>query len=243
MTRLNLTVQPVYPFETQLQITLHVRPLTLQLYWTAYKTHVLPTASHLFSNKHAGFLLRFFYNSKCSALQTWEDTEQNFRKPSCHEIASWTSHVWEMSQFCHDMFSTTSCFAQRQTNKACLSGPELSVGNISAVFWRCIFFLPPFFTSGQLEKKPSISIFFNEAPISQVPGCSIPSCFVHKVWRWSAHVKQSGDPSSCQCSAWEQPQTWDTGSTRSHAYLEPFAALSKWPMKTGTPELCTSIRI
>lgn len=55
MLRLNLSTQPVSPFETQPQITLHMRPLILQLYWTTYKTHVFPTASHLFSNTHTGF--------------------------------------------------------------------------------------------------------------------------------------------------------------------------------------------
>lgn len=245
MLRLILSTQPVSLFETQPQIMLHVRPLTLQLYWTTYKTHVLLTASHLFSNKHAWLFasIFFFSNSKRFAVQTRGDTEWNFRKRSHHEIASWTSRVWEMSPFCHDMFTTTSCFTQRRANKAWLYGLASLVGNTSVASWRCIFSLSPSLTSEQLEEKPSISIFFNEPPISQVPGCSIPVGSLTEVLHWSAHVKQSGDPSSCQPSAQEHPQIWGTASMRSHAYLEPFAAPSKRPMKPGTPELCTSIRI
>lgn len=209
-----------------------MRPLTLQIYWTTYKTHVLLTASHLFSSKHTGFLLHF-YNSKCFALQTWGDIEYGFRKPLCHEttfsVLSW--HV------CYHILVCTTQHNVRQTKHAYLYWSHH--GNISAVFWRCIFaFLlsllqgnsrrnhlsPYFLMSLQLAKRlNALFQLFSSQGITLIPACEAAwrSLILSVLCpRTTAHLRHGLREITCVWRA-------------THC--------SRWTThKTGAPELCTS---
>lgn len=181
--KLRLSVQPVPLLKTQPQITFHMRPLT-ELYWTTYKTHVRPTASHLFSNKHRAFLLFFFFT--IASVLLWKPKETLSWILESHHVMKYPPEhlVWEK---CLRSVMTCSLLHlvlhnAKQTKCAYLDwnhGLVISLLSFGDIF----FFFLPFFTSGQLAKKLSISIFFNEPPISQMPGCSIPVVFFHKVLR------------------------------------------------------------
>lgn len=179
-----------------------MKPVTLQLYWSTSKPmccqwlhtslpiSLLPVY-FLFSQQQV-----FCFSKQRNHWADFQESHHTMKQPpeplmSQKHLSSVMTHSLP-----HLVLHST-----RQTKHAYLDWNHRLVV-VSSLSFEDVFFLPPFFTSGQLEKKPSISIFFNEPPISQVPGCS-SSCFLRKVLCWSAHVKQSGDPSSCQHPAWE----------------------------------------
>lgn len=185
--RLSLSVQPVSILKTQPQITFHMRPLTYRFIGPPIKPMCGQHGfSHFFSNEHRDFLPFFFFFLTIASVLLCKPKETLSWILESHHVMKYTpEHL--MCEKCLSSVMTCSLLHlvlhnAKQTKCTYLDwnhGLVMSLLSFGDVF----FFFFPFFTSGQLAKKLSISIFFNEPPISQVPGCSIPVVFFHKVLR------------------------------------------------------------
>lgn len=181
--RLSISVEPVSFLKTQPQITFHVRPLTYSFIGPPVKpmhgqqlNTPFPISTELFC---------FIFFTIESILLCKPKETLSWILESHHVMKYPPEHL--MCEKCLSSVMTCSLLHlvlhnAKQTKCAYLDGNHRSV--ISLLSFGDVFFpFLPFFTSGQLAKKLSISIFFNEPPISQVPGCSIPVVFFHKVLR------------------------------------------------------------